>query len=486
MWTRSADRRTTRREALRMAGAAAVGGAALAACGPVQQAASVTPASAARILLTLLPSQSWPGTIGKTLWALLHDAMQPFLAQNPGVDVQLFSNQGYQSATETAMLAGAGPDVFSDWVMPPFVKVGQMLDMEPLVKRDNMDLSGFPQGEMGFFKEAGLFSDTNPGGLYAVPAYLHTEAYAVNLSVLDGLGITYPEPGWTIAAWIGLWESVTNRSPDPKKKRVGTDEARSGYDYGGGMITPYILWGYGGEYVDPSDPTRCYLDSPGSIACGEQMYRLHWEGVSGQGNFAQGSLVSTHDTCTCGHQVTEAQSWQGFKWDYFQDPVWPVRKSAYAASDFYGIWSGTKYPEQAWDLMKWLAFGPDWQRMVMRTALAGPNQAGLWEEWVTLLRQVAPPLAHKNLEAFAAPVVAQEPYFGHVFRYNDDQAKTIIGKYGGLLDSQKMGVRDAFTQAAQQINALQKAGAEMDTRARGMSQVFPTEGPSIVGVTPGL
>ena len=313
------------------------------------------------------------------------------------------------------MLAGQGPDVFSDWVMPPFVENDMMLDLMLFIKRDNIDLSGFMQGEMSFFQEAARFSPSNPNGLYGLPAYLHTECYAVNLGILDELGLKYPESDWGIEEWTRLWEAATVKPTNGKKQRFGADYDFGGYDGSGNFLEPYWLYGFGGEYVDPTDPTKCYLSSPGSKAMANWIYPLIWEGVLGfpedwgTSNFAQGLVVCTHNsTCTCGSQVQNATDWRGLKWDYFQDPVWPVRRATFAADDFYGIWSGTKYPELAWEFLKWLTVGPDWQRLVMQTALAGPNQAKLWPEWAEIVRQVAPPLRDKNLEAFVQPVLNQE------------------------------------------------------------------------------
>lgn len=450
--------------ALTMAGAWGAGTGLCGRTGGVALAAArTTRGSAAPIVLSFLPSQSWPTAIGPTLWQVLYAGLAPFLARHRGIAIRLFANQGYQGATQAAMLAGAGPDVFSDWVLPPFVQNGLMLDLGPYLRRDHMDLGVFPSGQVSFFRQAGQFSPVQPDGLFAVPAYLHTEAYALNLTVLDGMGLPHPEPDWTVAQWTRLWEAVTIKPGRGRKRRFGTDLDDGGYGYGYNMITPYRLWGYGGEYVDPQDATRCYLASPGSLACGRARFQLLWDGVatlSGAASaFAAGRLVSTHHTCTCGSQVLEAEQWTDFHWDYFADPVWPARRASYASSDFYGIWSGTRHAEAAWLFLRWLAFGADWQRLLMRTALAGPNQARLWEEWTRVVRAFAPPLQYKNLNAFAVPVERDDPYFGRAFRYSGDAVQAVIQRYAPLLNGQQLTVDAAFREMAQQIDAVQRAGA---------------------------
>ena len=111
----------TRRQAL---GSAARGSAAalaggllggLAPGGPWAQAAATRGASG-KVVLTFLPAQTFAGNIDGNLWALLHHAgLSGFIEQHPGVEVNLFGNEAYQAGTEAAMLAGTGPDVFSDW-----------------------------------------------------------------------------------------------------------------------------------------------------------------------------------------------------------------------------------------------------------------------------------------------------------------------------------------------------------------------------------
>jgi ABC-type glycerol-3-phosphate transport system substrate-binding protein len=449
--------RPTRRGVLAAAGAALASGV-LAGCG-AQAALAPRPAARAPVVLSLLPPLCWPGGVGPTLWGVLYAAMEPFRRAHPGVEVRLFGNQGYQGATQAAMLAGQGPDVFADWILPPFVEHGLALDLTPLLRRDGLDLGVFAPGQLAPLREVSGFGPAGPGALCALPAFLRTEAYAVNLSVLEDLRLPRPEPGWTVGEWTRLWERAAVPPSRGRRARYGTDLDNGGYQYGYDGVTPYRLWGYGGEYVDPSDPTRCYLASPGSIAAGTLRYQLLWDGVAGWGDFARGEVVCTHATCTCGSQAAEAATWRGFDWDYFPDPVWPVRRASYAGSDFLAIWSGTRHPEAAWELLKWLAFSSAWQRVVMRTSLSGPNQPRLWDEWAAVIRAFAPPLARKNLDAFVVPVQEGAPYAGRAFRYADAEVKAVLAEYGALLATRRVGVAEAFRAMAAAIDGIQARAA---------------------------
>jgi ABC-type glycerol-3-phosphate transport system substrate-binding protein len=423
------------------------------------------------VVLRLLPPPLWGGGMTAGLWGLLRAGMEPFLAAHRGVEVELFqggSGPGSdgRAAIQAAMLAGRGPDVF--WARHPrtFVEAGLLLDLGPRLRRDGLRLDIFPAGQLPFFTGVAALAEGPADALFTVPAFLYTQAYAVNLDAVRAAGRAGPEPGWTVTEWTRLWEAVTVPPGRGRRARYGTDLDNGGYDGGYDFISPYRLWGYGGEYVDPANAMRSDLASPGSLACGQARYRLLWEGVAGEGDFAGGTVVCTHHTGTYGSQVLEAEAWQGFRWDYFPDPVWPVRRAAFASTDFFAIWAGTPHAEAAWALLRWLAFGPDWQRLVMRTSLAGPNQPALWDEWKRVVQQTAPPLRTKNLDAFVLPVRRGEPYCGRLFRYANPQVEALIARYGQRLRAQQVAVEPAFRALAQQIDALER-GAARTTAVRG-------------------
>jgi ABC-type glycerol-3-phosphate transport system substrate-binding protein len=51
----------------------------------------------------------------------------------------------------------------------------------------------------------------------------------------------------------------------------------------------------------------------------------------------------------------------GFDCDVYHPPLGPVEGSAYPVTDGYGMSSGTKWPEAAWEVMSYLA-GPSIRR----------------------------------------------------------------------------------------------------------------------------
>jgi ABC-type glycerol-3-phosphate transport system substrate-binding protein len=450
----------TRRGALRWGVGAAVAGSLV---GSLTTALPVK-AAAAPITLVWRPWYNFPNGTGQAALTLMQHGIQPWLAKNPGVKVEI-TTLGYQGATIAAMLAGTGPDVFEDWVLPPYIENNLVYNFYPFVQQDNVNLNIFPSGEMQYFFDAARFAPGGHGGLYCLPAYIHTLAMAVNEGILDEMGLTYPEPDWTWEQWTHLWTTTTIRSKDPTKQRYGGNLYWSGYDYyGGNNPAPFYMKGFGGGYVDPNDATRSYIDQPGSIQCLEWAFNLMNEGVLGYGTFHTGHQVSA-PRGTAGGLPYSAQAWQSVKWNFYAMPVWPKGRYTFAASDFYAISAATKRPDIAWSFLKFLCVDTAWQAFMMRLALNGPNQKDLYPEWQRVVGEVAPPLRTKNLDIIVQAVQNDEPYFGHTFQFADSQAGAIINKYTAMAQARQMTVPQAASEIAKQVNALEATGAVTQAKA---------------------
>ena len=469
----------SRRAALRATGLAAasvlVGAAARAAAG-----ASASPATAAASPIRILwrPWYNFNEATTKTGEALLLQGIQPWLAKNPGIDVQI-TFLGYQATTVAALLAGNGPDIFADWVLPLFTDSGLLLDLSPFVKQSNVNLGQFPARDMEVFQQN--------GGLWALPSYLHLEAPAVNLGILDNAGLSYPQPGWTYTQWTRLWEQTAVKAVGNKPGRVGGQFYFSGYDGHSNAPAPYYLKGFGGEYVNPADTSQCYLTSSGSTQAYEWIYGLLNSGVcnTGGSNFTAGGITAT-TADTAGGLITSAQSWRSLKWQIYDEPVYPALKTAFAASDFYAISAATARQDVVWDFMQYLCVGPDWQNWMVKLAMNGPNQAALYPQWEETVKAVAPPLANINLSVFTNQMLNNEPYFGLIYRYDDPQAGGIISSASQQIQKQQLTVPAGLSQANQQVNALEATAKSTAASAAAAAKSFPVDGRAVAVVPTGI
>jgi multiple sugar transport system substrate-binding protein len=70
-------------------------------------------------------------------------------------------------------------------------------------------------------------------------------------------------------------------------------------------------------------------------------------------------------------------------------PAGPVSRVTLATTDGYGIYAGTRHPEAAWELVKFLT-GQEYGRALARSGLLQPARASLVEDWAGFIRQEFP------------------------------------------------------------------------------------------------
>lgn len=444
------------------------------------QGPSATPAVATNMItLTFQPyTDAYGFPNGKTLNQLLEQATQSFTAKHPGIRLQMYGTAVNPLA---AVIAGSGPDVpqlqgggggITAWLAGPTV-----LDLTKYIKQANVDLTKFAAGQ--------LADVTLDGKIYGIPNYTGTAGVVVNLSALDALGLSYPSPNWTYTEWAKLATSASGVDKGGKRRYGTTING----DYFGSGPGAFYYRGWGAHIVDPADPTRCALDGADAIACADFLYNLVYAGVAQFGwvpsNFTQGLTVAPF----CWLQsyiIPAATQWHGFKWDFWPQPVWPQGSFTMTNPNFFAISVDTPHPDAAWELLHWLTVEPDWQRTLMRTVLLAPGYLPLWSEWTTVVRQVAPPLASKNLDIFAKYVDSGIMYGGTHFAHEDGQAKHVLEKWYSDIAARKFTVQAGFPQMAKEIDALEQAGAIVDGARGAATKAFPTNGPVIANVTPGL
>lgn len=466
-------RRRAFRAALGAAGAVAAGSA-LAGCGTSFE--RLAAAASRPAVLTWQPWYGFPtAEVNATapvqqqqrqLQQLMQEAIQAWAATE-GVQVQVLPPATSSTTTVASMLAGTGPDVFWDVNLPLFAQQGLVLDLQPYVVRDQIDVTVYTQAQMDYIGAAGA---GQPGGaaLFALPATVEVLAIGLYQGALDALGLTYPEPDWTAAQWAGLWASASVRA----QGQAGGQLAWGGYDSWGANPSPFYLKGYGGEYVDPADPARCGLDQAASQAALQWCYGQILAGtcLGSSRSVVQpmilGQVVSG-PLGTSGELYDAARNWSSTlgKWDLYAMPAWPQGRLTGASSDFYAVWSGTRSPDLAWALVRYLCVGTDWQSLMMQMALAGPNQKALWNAWAELARQYASPLAHKNLNAYLDAVAGDQLYVGLPFRYNEQQVAGVLGSFGAEVLSGRATVAAAAQQSATQIDGIEAAGAAAEAAA---------------------
>ncbi len=452
-------RQISRRSALARGGAAAVAVTALggvAGCGTLGS----KPGATTQKPRTIIALRAWgygSGAAGSeaTINGLLHSATATWRAKHPGVDVQIVPNTGGPGQVVAEILAGTGPDIYHSWHPDViFATDGLTVDLSPYLRKSNANLSAFNKAQMSLFQL--------PSGVRALPCYLGTMALAVNETLLDSLGLTYPQPGWTYKEY-GQLATEISRSHQGKSQVYGGAFGLGNLGAPNGFLPPNcILEGFGGSYVAAGNPTKCNLDAPGSVEAIKWIYGLAQSKAitspNGGGRFSQGTLGMTWAPSFFLPQA--ATNWNSLKWHYYDMPSFPQTGPVTGAtSDLYAMNPASKNPDLAWSLLEWLSFEPEWQRKMIRIFLLSPALVSLWEEWVTLVPQYAPPLANKNLKAFATLAQNNHAYPQQFMRWQADQAYTLMNTWGQKMWSRQIGVTGGLSSMVKQIDALELSGA---------------------------
>ncbi len=474
-----------RRSVLRAAAtlAASAGAVAVGGCGPTAPAAA---SSSARPTPTnpvkQVPFQLYfvGPPINKTSIGLIQQFVDAtFNTRYTGIRA-VFQPPYNMAGVVTTILAGAeAPVVVSsccaDWpTILPFLE-----PLDSYLKKDNIDSASlWSKGQLDRFRL--------PNGQYGLPEDAASEAYLYRQDILDELGLPYPDPNWTHEDAASLWRACSGMQGG--KFRYGATMAcDNGTAWGLAALVP----GFGGAYLDETR-TTCLLDQPASIHCVDYWMDLVWSkavttggGWPNQGVF-KGSVVFSQ-----GAEPTILQAVENLgtstKWDFIPFPSFPAGRIGVLHDNFYGMLQSAQDKELAWDLLKFAAVEPDWSRFYMKVALSPPALPSLLEEWTQILRQTAPVLNGKHLEHWTAPTLAGAGHYDfEFFRYEPQQAYSAVNTQWARIWQRQTDVTMGLQAAAQQVNALQAVGPQLEARTSAVRKAFPASGPEIAPVPTGI
>ncbi len=427
--------------------------------------AAVSPGRGARPLVShgvvTLSFSPWTagGTWTATVQRLLASGIAPFEAANRGLRVRLVPPPGgccNPAALTAALVAGTAPDIVLNNNIGGYASGGYLLPLTTYLRRDNIDLRLWSPAQIASFR------DWNNRDLLALPTYYNTTAYLVNLTVMDQLGMGYPDPAWTSGDFARLARSLSGTQGGGR--RFGCNLWFSESQAWG---VDWIFRAFGGRKVLHGG-AACGLSEAASVAAGDWLYHeFLWPQV-GTTKAASGGALAQFAS---GRTVLSVQQAGGLlatvtqlagttmKWDIAPFPVFPAGRACFGGDQYYAISALTRHPDQAWELLRWLSAETSWQLSVMRIFLMAPALLSLWPQWIRLIQALAPPLRHKNVQWFGHAAMHGYAYPTSYFRYVDASAEAILQGAFTALGQRRTTVRQAFVAAARQVDALERSNA---------------------------
>lgn len=438
----------TRRRLLTVALPAAAGAAtAVAAPGALRVVRAAAPvAGSGRITLIFNPQHYVGAANVDTINSIIDSNLEPFRARHPSIRVVLQNVNMPQELFISSVLAGDAPDVVHIWYFSALVQGGYLYDIGPMVKQDNVDLSLFSSTQLARYYYN--------GGFYGLPMYLGTFAIQANLGMLNQLGLKTPAADWTYRDW----EDIIRATSDPGRKTVGALGFPSVFQ------SEYIYRGFGGSIVDPQQATRCGLDQNGSLQCTTWVQAMNdvlapalGVATAGQGDPFAAGRAATQVQGIWG-VVFSLPALQGLDWNFLPMPAWPDGPTCFATSDLWGIAANTKYPQAAFELVKYVATEPYFPRMFTQGWLLTPALKTIWPDWLQQVKAVVPFARDKNWEAFSQLPLTNRAYTHAPFKYNSVEAYNLLAPFATAVASHKLSVVEASAQATKQVDAFEALG----------------------------
>ncbi|WP_329126851.1 ABC transporter substrate-binding protein [Streptomyces sp. NBC_01465] len=319
------------------------------------------------------------------------DCATAFHKANPDITVKITQTawaQYWQNLT-TQLTAGEAPDVWTDQstYYPQFAASNQLMDLQPLVDRDKVDLTAYQAGLVGTW--------VKDGKRYGLPKDWDTMALVYNTTMLKAQGVDaaqLKDLTWNPSDGGTLEQAIAKATVD-SKGRNGLDPA---FDKNHVKTYGFLAewndgsqgqngWGdlaasNGFTYLDKNPwGTHYKYDDPKLAETIAWFKHLIDKGYTPR--LDKQSTVANSELLIAGKgAMTVAGSWTistftdpkvQQKLAFAPLPTGPQgRKSAInGLSD--AIWSGTKHKEQAWKWVKFLA-SPDCQNLVADRAVVFP------------------------------------------------------------------------------------------------------------------
>ena len=389
----------SRRKFLHLAGVAAAG-AVLNACTSAPQIAPLggerEGTSGEKVQLVY---QDW-----RTDWfpPMVQQMLAEFHATHPNIRVFYTPDPEDLEGTMLAdMQGGTAADVFQGCCsfFPLWGQQEYTLDLRPYVEAD-LDQATIddwdPAQYQAFF--------TKDGRQYGLPKYHGALALYYNKDLFDEYSVDYPDGTWDHDDYLAAMQRLTHdRDGDGQ-----TDLWGSMVDISWDRIQMHIN-GWGGHLVDPVDATRCRMADPEAMAAMEWIRARMWDDKV-MATFLDVQNMSTRQAFSTGKvAMVEDGSWAlkdilteaDFRIGVAPFPAGPVRRVTLATTDGFGIYAGTKHPDAAWELVKFL-ISKDYGRAMARANFLQPARASLVDEWAGFIREEFPQKAKDvDIAAFA-------------------------------------------------------------------------------------
>lgn len=394
----------------------------------------------------------------RTDWfpALAQGMLEQFHAAHPNIQVFFLPDpENLEQNILADMQAGTAPDVFQGcctW-FPILAQKGYTLDLRPYVEAD-LDRATINDWDKAQYRS--FF--TRDGRQHGLPKYHGALGLYYNKDIFDQYGVSYPNETWTYNDYLAAMRQLTrDRDGDGR-----TDLWGSMMDISWDRIQMYVN-GWGGHFVDPNDPTRSRMCEPDAMEAFEWVRARMWDDKV-MASFLNVQNMGTHQAFVAKRlAMVEDGSWAlrdiltgaDFRVGIAPFPAGRSRRVTLSTTDGFGMYAGTRHPDAAWELMKFL-ISKEYGRAMARSHFLQPARASLVDEWVGFVRQEFPQKAKDvDVAAFAQGHIKGYSVTAEVFANMTDATRLAYAAWDQIFTLGQAPVEQMRT-VCQQIQEAQR------------------------------
>ena len=382
---------------------------------------------------------------------ILNQTINNWQKTHPDIEVKIehIPFGSYVSKILTEIAGRSAPDIIASEVdmFVSFADKDVFVDLKPFMDKDE----SFNLGD--FFPEV-VDRYTVNGKILGIPRDTAPMACVYyNKKLFDEAGVPYPTDDWN-------WNDLLDKAQ--KLTKVDKDGKVIQYGFYSDMWPDFVL-SAGGEIVnDVKHPTKCLLNSPESIEGLQFLVDLSLKyKVSPTSNtfrnlglgviqmFMMQRVAMFHSGIW---ETPLVRKTKDFNWDIAMFPKGPtgIRRLA-TGGTAYGILNTTKYPAQAWEVLKALS-GDEGQIMLAESGLAQPANKKI-AEGEHFAGSNKPPLNKKMLNE-AVKYCVYDPFSSNWREIHD----LYINPEFDLMFNGLEPVKEAVDAIVPKANELLKAG----------------------------
>jgi multiple sugar transport system substrate-binding protein len=306
------------------------------------------------------------------------EGLELFMKENPDIEVEYIAGRWAEHHTKllTMMAGGAAPDVFFLGAEPyyrDFQKRGVLYDMTSLFDSE-LHLDEF----IPLDQEKMLIN----GHIYGISSCIVAPVLYYNMNMFDDAGVPYP-PHNPDKAWT--WDEFVSVAKKLTLEKGGKTTQFGAYGFEGYWWP--MIWSNQGELFT-EDYSRCVLadDANAKEALQKTLDLRTVHGASPDASYMENIGMSAAQMLQTGRVAMLMDgSWALQELSQMDFPVGvaplPVFKvpATSGTAHLHAIWKGTKHPEAAWRLVKFLS-SKEYQIDLVRSGLWMPNRTEMYSD----------------------------------------------------------------------------------------------------------